>query len=320
MPGPKPRPLSRLTPAERLNFLLTNRIPRRWLTLLMGRFSRIESPLLAKLSIAAWQRFVDDMRLDEARHTQFRSLHDCFTRELRDGARPLDPDPAVLVSPCDAVVGAFGDVAGLEVLQAKGYPYTLDELMGGTDRAERHRDGRYVTLRLKSSMYHRFHAPCAGHVGAIHYISGDTWNVNPVTLRVVERLFCRNERVVIPLTPGEAGGYSDLTLVAVAAVLVASVRLAGLGHPLDLRYAGPNRIELNRHFFRGEEMGGFEHGSTLLLFSTRAFRFCKGLETGRVIRMGQPLMRRTRLRESGSTGATVIDSTSNLPQCVTNGA
>ena len=200
------------------------------------------------------------------------------------------------------------------MLQAKGYPYTLDELLGGADSAERHRDGRYVTLRLKSSMYHRFHAPCAGRVSAIHYISGDTWNVNPVALGVVERLFCRNERVVIPLTPDDAAGNSALTLVAVAAVLVASVSLAGLDHHLDLRYTGPNRIELNRHFLKGEEMGWFEHGSTLLLFSTRAFRFCEGLATGQVIRMGQPLMRRPE-----PAGETVIDSTPNLLQHVTNG-
>lgn len=289
------RPLAGLSWPERLNFLLTNRIPRHALTLLTGRFSRIENPLLARLSIAAWQLFVDDLRLHEASQQRFRSLHECFTRELRPGARPLDPDPDVLVSPCDAVVGEFGDVAGLEVLQAKGFPYTLVELMAGADRAERHRDGRYVTLRLKSSMYHRFHAPCAGRVRAVHYVSGDTWNVNPVALRVVERLYCRNERVVIPLAPGDAAdGADELTLVAVAAVLVASIRLAGLDHPLDLRYAGPNRIELNRGFARGEEMGYFEHGSTLLLFSTPAWRFAEGLASGQIIRMGQALMRRDR--------------------------
>ena len=287
------RPLSDLSWPERLNFLITNRIPRHAMTLLVGRFSRIDSPLLARLSIAAWQLFVDDLRLFEAKQTRFHSLHQCFTRELREGSRPLDPDPDVLISPCDAVIGEFGDVAGLEVLQAKGFPYTLDELMTGSGRAEHHRNGRYVTLRLKSSMYHRFHAPCAIQVETLHYISGDVWNVNPVALRIVERLYCRNERVVIPLAPTfGAGSEDELTLVAVAAVLVASIRLSGLEHPLDLRYAGPNQIELNRNFARGEEMGFFEHGSTILLFSTPGWDFCAGLTSGQVIRMGQALMRR----------------------------
>jgi phosphatidylserine decarboxylase len=192
------------------------------------------------------------------------------------------------------VVGAFGSVSGLEVLQTKGFPYTLDELMAGSGRAERHRGGRYITLRLKSSMYHRFHAPCAAAVDAVHYISGDTWNVNPVALKMVERLYCRNERVVIPLAPldGRLADAGELTLVAVAAVLVASVRLSGLDHPLDLRYAGPNRIALNRAYEKGEEMGRFEHGSTLILLTGSDYRFCDTVRTGQVVRMGQALMRR----------------------------
>ncbi len=291
------RPLADLSWPARVNFLITNRIPRHALTSLMGWFSRIESPFMTRLSIAIWQLFVDDLRLYEAKQQRFRNLHECFTRELREGARPLDTDMDVLISPCDAVVGEFGDIAGLEVLQAKGFPYTLDELMVGSGRAERHRNGRYVTLRLKSSMYHRFHAPCAAHVRALHYISGDVWNVNPIALQVVERLYCRNERVVIPMTPADATSSEDeLTVVAVAAVLVASIRLSGLEHPLDLHYAGPNRIELNRSYARGEEMGFFEHGSTLLLFSTPAWEFCEGLVSGQVIRMGQALMRRNRVR------------------------
>jgi phosphatidylserine decarboxylase len=288
------RPLSELNWPERLNFLVTNRVPRQALTHLVGCFSRIESPLLARLSIGVWQQFVDDLRLHEAKQRRFRSLHECFTRELKAGSRPLDDDPDVLTSPCDAEIGAFGDVEGLQVLQAKGFPYALDELMGESGRTERHRDGRYVTLRLKSSMYHRFHAPCAGTVDAVHYISGDTWNVNPVALKVVERLYCRNERVVIPLMPQDeaVAGAGALTLVAVAAVLVASVRLKGLDHPLHLRYAGPNRVDLNRAFIKGEEMGYFEHGSTLILFTGRGYRFCDAVRPGGIVRMGQALLRR----------------------------
>src|SRR3954452_12363698 len=89
---------------EQLNFLLTNRIPRRLITRFMGWFSRIEQPLVRDVSIAVW-RFFADLDLSEAKTTRFRSMHDCFTRQLKDGARPIDPDPAVLVSPCDAIVG-----------------------------------------------------------------------------------------------------------------------------------------------------------------------------------------------------------------------
>ena len=283
------RPTSRLSAAERINFLLTNRLPRRWLTLFMGRFSKIENPLIRWLSMSIWQLFADDLRLFEARESRFNSMHAYFTRALRDDARPVCESEEILVSPCDAVIGQFGDVRGTEVVQAKGFPYTLDDLFAGSGCAETFRDGRYVTLRLKSSMYHRFHAPFAGSVDELTYISGDVWNVNPVALKVVERLFCKNERVVFPMTTNNG---ASIAMVAVAAILVASVRLRGLDVPLNLEYAGPNTIPLKRSFLKGEELGNFEHGSTIILFTQRGFDFVDSVRTGEVIRMGRPLMRR----------------------------
>src|SRR3954469_1926993 len=96
---------------EDINFLLTNRIPRRLITRFMGWFSRIEQPLIRDSSIALW-RFFSDLDLSEAKRTDFRSMHDCFTRELKDGARPVDADPSILTSPCDAIVGAGGRSKG----------------------------------------------------------------------------------------------------------------------------------------------------------------------------------------------------------------
>src|SRR5262249_57310501 len=106
---------------EDINFLLTNRIPRRLLTRFMGWFSKIEQPQVRDASIALWQLF-SDLDLSEARRKQFKSVHDCFTRELKDGARPIDCDSQVVVSPCDAIIGAHGRIAGTELLQIKGLP------------------------------------------------------------------------------------------------------------------------------------------------------------------------------------------------------
>src|SRR5262249_34620156 len=94
---------------EQLNFLLTNRVPRRLLTRFMGWFSRIEQPLVRDFSIAVWRLFCD-VDLSDAQKQEFASLHDCFVRELKEGARPIDAAPAVLVSPCDAIIGACGTV------------------------------------------------------------------------------------------------------------------------------------------------------------------------------------------------------------------
>src|SRR5580704_8455298 len=99
--------ISSLTQQEDLNFLLTNRIPRAAVTRFIGWFSKIEQPLIRDLSIACWRMF-SDLDLSEARKARFESLHDCFTRELRPGLRPYDPDPSIVASPSDAIVGAFG--------------------------------------------------------------------------------------------------------------------------------------------------------------------------------------------------------------------
>jgi phosphatidylserine decarboxylase len=280
--------ITKILQQEDLNFLLTNRIPRRLLTRLMGRFSRIEQPLIRDLSIGIW-RFFSGLDLSEAKETQFRSMHDCFVRELKDGARPIDTDRAVLVSPCDAIVGACGGIADTELYQIKGFPYTLTDLLGQSDLVSAHRNGRFVTLRLTSSMYHRFHAPHDCRVEEVSYISGDTWNVNPIALKRIEKLFCKNERAVLKTTLAATG--HAITLVPVAAVLVASIKLHFLDVVLDLDHRGPKVMPCDASFRKGEEMGWFQHGSTIIVFAPDGFTLCNDVQEGTPIRMGQPLLR-----------------------------
>lgn len=282
----EPKPL--LTVREQLNFLLTNRLPRRWLTLFMGWFSRIESPALTRLSIAVWQLFAEDLRLQDATTQSFRSLQACFTRQLKPGLRPLDNSPEVVTSPCDAIVGACGPIEGDRLFQAKGFPYTLEDLIPDAALARRYRNGRFVTLRLKSSMYHRFHAPVDCRVRQVNYISGDTWNVNPIALKKVEKLFCKNERAVLELEFDHP--EASLTLVPVAAILVASMKFHFLPEPLDLKYRGPNRIPCDAHFHKGDEMGYFQHGSTIIVFASEHYQLSPGISSGQPINMGQALL------------------------------
>jgi phosphatidylserine decarboxylase len=280
--------LMRLIEQEDINFLLTNRIPRRLATQFIGWFSRIEQPIIRDLSIGVWRQF-SGLDLREAKKTQFRSMHDCFTRELKDGARPIDARSDILVSPCDAIVGACGEIAGTELYQAKGFPYTLEDLLGDRDLVEAHRNGRYVTLRLTSSMYHRFHAPHDCRIEEVIYISGDTWNVNPIALKRVERLFCKNERAVVRTTLKADG--QTVTLVAVAAILVASIRLHCLDAPLNLHHRGPNVLACDAEFRKGDELGWFEHGSTIIVFAPEGFVLTDNVRDGANVRVGEPLMR-----------------------------
>jgi phosphatidylserine decarboxylase len=280
--------ISRIVQQEDLNFLLTNRIPRGLLTRWVGWLSRVEQPWVSNVCIALWRLF-SDLDLSEAKNTRFKSLHDCFTRELKQGVRPVDPEPGCLVSPCDALVGACGRVDQGSVLQAKGFPYPLLDLLGDEELVSYYQDGQYATLRLTSSMYHRFHAPADCRVEQVNYISGDTWNVNPIALKRIERLFCKNERAVIRCRLPQSGAM--ITLVPVAAILVASMRLKFLDVLLHLRYRGPNVIPCDVGMQKGEEMGWFEHGSTIIVFAPHGACLCNNVREGGRIQMGQALMR-----------------------------
>jgi phosphatidylserine decarboxylase len=273
---------------SQVNFLLTNRIPRRALTLLMGRVSRIENAWLCAVGIALWRIF-SDLDLSDAKQTRFKSLNDCFTRELKEGARSVDARTEYLTSPCDAIVGACGRVTAGMVLQAKGFPYTLAQLLGDAELARAYGDGQYATLRLTSSMYHRFHAPYDCRVERVTYVSGDTWNVNPPALRRVERLFCKNERAIIRCRLRPGGQL--VTLVPVAAILVASIRLHFLDVLLHLRYDGPHVMSCDAGLRKGEEMGWFEHGSTIIVLAPPGIDLCRGVDEGDRIRMGAALLR-----------------------------
>jgi phosphatidylserine decarboxylase len=273
---------------EDLNFLLTNRVPRILLTRFMGWFSRIRQPLVRDVSIAIW-RWFDPVDLSDAKKKRFDSVHDMFTRELVEGARPVDANPDVLTSPCDAIVGACGRIDGAEIIQAKDLAYSLADLLQDEVLAASYRGGCYATLRLKSSMYHRFHAPADCTVREVNYIAGDTWNVNPIALARVERLFCRNERAVIRARLH--GRPHTIALVPVAAILVAGIRLHFLDLLLHLKYRGANRLRCAASFMKGGEMGWFEHGSTIIVLAPRGFVLFDGVVAGRIVRVGQELMR-----------------------------
>jgi phosphatidylserine decarboxylase len=282
--------IQRISTQEDLNFLLTNRIPRITLTRFIGWWSQIKNPIIRDFSIGIWKLF-SDLDLSEAAKTQFESMHDCFTRELKPGARTIDMRANILSSPSDAIVGECGDIDHTQVFQAKGFPYSLSSLMGFTPRTgelvESIKNGTYVTLRLTSSMYHRFHAPANATLTHVTHISGDTWNVNPIALKRVEQLFCKNERAVLNFKLEDG---TPLVMVPVAAILVASLRLHAVNLMFHVDYEGPNEIPCAVQTYKGQELGWFQHGSTILVFVPPGYKLAEGIATGERIKMGQALM------------------------------
>ena len=255
----------------------------------MGWFSKIEQPLVRDLSIGVWRLF-SDLDLSEAKKTEFNSMHDCFIRELKDGARPIDPDPAVLVSPCDAIVGACGrDRRHASCSRSRASPTRCRTCSAIRELVERYRDGRYVTLRLTSSMYHRFHAPHDCRVEQVTYISGDTWNVNPIALQA--------HREAVLQERARRDRSTRLAASGARRHAGAGGRDPGRQHPAALprRAAAPAIRGAERHrlrcarFRKGEEMGWFEHGSTIIVLAPGRLSLLDTVQPGRLIRMGEAL-------------------------------
>jgi phosphatidylserine decarboxylase len=288
------RTLRQIASNEDINFLLTNRIPRIALTRFMGWFSRRTTPWVRDLSLWVWQRFTD-LDLSDAAETRFDSLHACFTRRLKPGARTFDSQRNVLCSPSDGIVGAQGRIENDSqdeptLLQIKGFSYSLRELLAPSEQTDsllqELRGGHYLTLRLTSAMYHRFHAPADAVLEHVSYISGDTWNVNPIALKRVERLFCKNERAVLSFRLPQG---QRLVLVPVAAVLVASMRIHAISETLNLGWKGPHEFSPNAPCAKGEELGYFEHGSTIIALVSDAYVLDKLIKEGDQIKSGKAL-------------------------------
>ncbi|HEX4856876.1 MAG TPA: archaetidylserine decarboxylase [Limnobacter sp.] len=273
---------------NRLNFLVTNRIPRLFTSWLMGKISRIQHPLFARPALWLW-RNCTELNLHEAQKQQFNSIHDCFTRELKPGLRPIDAD-ATACSPCDGILGAHGWVEQGSLLQVKGFPYALQDLLVKPGLADRFMNHQYVTIRITASMYHRMHSPVDGIIQQVDYVFGDTWNVNPPALKRIQKLFCKNERAVLSgQVSGKSSQVDTFAIVPVAAILVAGIRLHCTGEVFHQHHAGPLHYDLNTPIHKGQELGWFEHGSTIVLLVPGHWQLAESLQEGDHLKMGQAL-------------------------------
>jgi phosphatidylserine decarboxylase len=222
------------------------------------------------------------------------SLGDFFARRLRPGLRPVDPAPDAIVAPCDGVLAARGDAVDGSLVQAKGRTFQLAHLLARADDdalVARLTGGAYATIYLSPRDYHRVHAPVSGRLVAYDYVPGALWPVNPRVVARRDALFARNERVVITL---DAGALGMVAVVMVAATGVGNLWLnhgpQGAFGTTPWRTIGePRRIELDGlSVGRGEELGAFRLGSTVILVFERN-RASLGGAIGAAVRIGERL-------------------------------
>jgi phosphatidylserine decarboxylase len=226
---------------------------------------------------------LDEAELDLRSYT---SLGDFFARRLRSGVRPLDPDPAAVVSPCDGVVAAWGVAEDGELIQAKGKHYQLEELLVDRELSARLTGGAYATIYLSPRDYHRVHTPVDGIIVRYDYVPGALWPVNPRVASRRERLLSRNERVVITV---DAGPLGMVAIVMVGAAGVGNIALAHAPESVTWRAAGElRRIEVNQPVLRGDELGAFRLGSTVVMvFEPGGVELSQAIGEAQVVRFGE---------------------------------
>ena len=252
---------------------------------------RLPAPILGRL-IRAYAR-VCGVDLAEAAEPveAFGTFNAFFTRGLRDGARPIDTRPGVVTSPSDSRLSDIGAVPpDGRIEQVKGRTYGLDALLGSPEDAEPYRGGHHATLYLSPGMYHRVHAPVDGRIVGWRYVPGRLFPVNPRAVRSVPGLFTRNERVAIFLET-EDNGPVALVLVGAANVGRITLRFTPLitnsGAP-----GGRDRPPAPLPVRRGEELGVFNLGSTVVLLVADPALVPADVRPGGLVRVGEALWRR----------------------------
>lgn len=269
-------------------------MPKHFISRMVGKLAAAKA---GGLTTALIKLFIKQYKIDmsEAKYpdpAHYKTFNEFFTRPLKEGIRPLAEESDIIAHPVDGAISQLGDVVDGQIIQAKGHDYNLQALLGGKEEdTAPFLGGKFATIYLAPKDYHRIHMPVDGTLSKMIYVPGDLFSVNPLTAQNVPNLFARNERVVA-IFDTEIG---PLAMVLVGATIVASIETiwAGTVTPpagkdvFSWNYptTGDNAITLKK----GEEMGRFKLGSTVILaWGANQAEFLSDQHPETVTRMGTP--------------------------------
>jgi len=276
--------------ASRLAAQMVRVLPRKRLSRALGWLAESRPPQrVVDAAVAAFVRTYDvDLSEVEMPAGGFRTFDDFFTRTLRQGVRPVDPDPRALVSPADGRIEDLGVITVDGELIVKGQSYTAAALLGDSEAAVAYEGGHYFIVYLSPRDYHRVHAPTCGRVQRMRYVPGTLFPVNRIGTEFIPQLFARNERLAIV----QAGVvHGNVTTIMVGAIGVGRIGLSfddlqtNRGDTPGLR----NYADLPIPRERGEEIGVFHMGSTAIVMTPPECQLEVVVEPGASIRMGEAM-------------------------------
>ena len=280
--------------ADQAFALLQQLIPQHALSRLMHRVARSRRPLVRNALLRTVLNAYPQIDLNEATQPDpyaYESFNAFFTRALRPGVRPIVEAADTAACPVDGTVSQLGRIEAGTLLQAKGMRYTAAALLADEGAAARYAGGSFACLYLAPCNYHRIHMPLAGRLTATRYVPGDLFSVNAATARTVANLFARNERLVCEFDTA----LGPLALVLVGALFVGSIETVYTGevNPPPARRGAVRTLDagLGRDFARGEELGRFNMGSTVVALFGRPATFTPSLGPRATVRLGQALAR-----------------------------
>lgn len=265
-------------------------LPKRALTRLVGYAAGAK---LGKITTLAIQNFAKFYRINlqeaDGKITDYKTFNDFFARRLKSGARSIDNNDNSIVFPADGRISAFGELKENIQLQAKGHYFSTDALLASETDSALFDDGKFITVYLSPSDYHRVHIPFAGKLIKMTYVPGELFSVNPLYMKNIPELFSRNERVVcIFETP-----IGKMAIILVGAAIVRSIYMNWCGIVAPNKANEPQTYEYplrDISFHKGDEIGKFMMGSTVIcLFEKDKIKFDEALQIERHIQMGQKM-------------------------------
>ncbi|MDP7038588.1 MAG: archaetidylserine decarboxylase [Myxococcota bacterium] len=267
------------------------RLPQGMLSRAWGQLARTRYP---KTFVRLLQRFfvaANNIDLSEAEEQlgDFASLEELFIRKLKAGARRVDPDPEVMVSPVDGTLGSCGSIEDGTLWQIKGKTYTLEDLLDEGDEAEAFKSGSFMTFYLSPRDYHRVHSPLSGQVKKAVLIPGALMPVFPLAVQKVDKLFAKNERIITYIDTAHMG---RIAVVMIGAMLVGRMFVTyddDLCSNLRGQLRHQKRYEPAHLLRKGVELGRFEMGSSVVILSEKKIKSFELEEEGCSVSMGQAL-------------------------------
>jgi phosphatidylserine decarboxylase len=273
--------------SEKLLGWLFTALPHHLISRVVYFLTRIKTPLATPVIRWFIKTFKVDMSDAEIQIIEeYACFNDFFIRSLTPDARPITSAENSVASPVDGTVSQCGDIVKGHLFQAKGHFYSVEDLLGGdTLMSHMFEGGKFATIYLAPYNYHRIHMPMDGMLKKMIHVPGRLFSVAPWTVRQIPRLFARNERVVCLFSTATG----PIAMILVGAINVAAIETIWHGLVTPSKGRKVSEFDYNhaeRKFSKGQEMGRFNMGSTVILLTTDKVQL-EDLKPQQTLRMGE---------------------------------